>query len=306
MSGCGSMDSAGDSISIGMIGLSTMESIPVYHYHPGGSALRVRLASYTDFFKCGDEAEICLFSRRGSMEPVNVPAPVIRELAREWRVDAVIFEGFMADSYIDQRILGELESIGVTAAFRTFAVSISNVLQSAPLIVVDYPLDYLVDYGLSVTILENIARLLDGAGWVEVNVYIERPLIQKLTPLAEVLEGRDTALHVHVLEHEGGMPITKLYERLKRRVKHVYVHNYLYPHRDTFCPACGATVATRTEDRLTSLEAPEGKCWRCGSPIPFHGRIRKKTPDNLYIVTGGVRWVHPLRVERIRSYLGRM
>ncbi|MCE4627819.1 MAG: hypothetical protein F7C34_01535 [Desulfurococcales archaeon] len=295
LSSCGPLE-------VAMIGLGTVESIPVYHYSPGGLAVRLRLPSYAyDIFDCPpEEHDICIFSREGLLEPEPLEPDRLARVVLGMRPDIVLVE--------TPRLLGSegclLEALrgGVAVGLRVLASEASPALDLEPdLIVADYPLDYLVDPGLSTDMVLGIRRLARSGVPLEVNVYVERADPARLAPVAEALAGTSSALHVHVKLHEGGGPIRKAYELLRRRVKHVYIHNNPYSYEDTLCPSCGATVAIRRGGVLERLEAPGGRCWKCASIIPFYGRIKERTPRPVIVATGGQRWLHPRLVVARRS-----
>ena len=290
-------------VEVAMIGLGAVESIPVYHYSPGGLAVRLRLPSYADdIFKCPpEERDICIFSRRGLLEPEPLELDRVARIVLGMNPDVVLVEA--------PRLLGGEECLlealrgGAAVGLRVLASEAYPAIALEPdLVVADYPLDYLVDPGLSADMVLGIRRLARSGVPLEVNVYVERADPVRLAPVAEALAGSEGALHVHVKLHEGGGTIRRAYELLRRKVKHVYIHNNLYPYEDTVCPNCGATVAIRRGGVLERLEAPGGRCWRCASIIPFHGRIKERTPRNVIMATGGQRWLHPRLVVAKRSY----
>jgi len=297
-------------LRVAMIGLGSVESVPVYHYHPGGTAVRVWLEQYADdIYSCSDECEICVFSRRGVLEGVETEPEEILDYAVRVGADMTVFEGPYPASEVPESLVELLRKKEITVAFRSMLVgSDLNKLNLADLVVVDIPRDYLIDRSLSIPIVKNLYRLIDADLWIEVNVYLRDPIdgAQKLAPVVEALNGTLFPLHVHVADHKGGGPVRDMYNSLKRKLAHVYVHSDLYSKTDTYCPSCGAHIATREGITLEALSVVKGRCWRCGGIIPFHGRIRERTPKNLLIATGGVRWMHPRLLKGINFSRGPM
>lgn len=286
------------------IGIGTVESVPLYHYNPGGAAVRARLAGPRPWFDCDpEEFDVCVFARPELQEPVDIPWRDLVGLARSSGAEVLVVEGFRGSGLGEAAEEARRHGIGLVPRLLPGA-PLEEAIRLGDAIVYDYPLDYIEDPLVRVEAVEAIRRLAEAPVWAEVNVYVREPVLAKLSPVLEAASTPGVALHVHIKHHAGGMAITRLVERARRRGVLIYVHNDLYPHEDTVCPRCGSIVAMRDNNALIRLEAPGGRCWKCGAPIPLYGRVRDKTPEGLLAATGGVRWLSPLLVRRIRSSLG--
>ncbi len=284
--------SNGRTIPVSMIGYGTMESIPVFHYMPGGIAARVVIQGYENpFYEC-KPFPICIFGGgRVALEAYPVPIPRVIDRARAWRVESVFIDGLEPLILRESRILAETaREAGFIVGARTMGGVDGSILGLLDYVVIDYIAYYALDPSISVDTINLLSSIGDDV-WVEVSVYIPKPDIEYLLPVVEVT-GPDTPLHVHVEDHGGGGPVKKLYEELTRKYKFVYIHNDLYYYLDTQCPRCGAPVASRSHGFLRALEAEGGRCWKCGEPLPLHRIARKKSPRRIWLINAeeGVAW----------------
>ncbi len=292
-------------IPLAGIGFSPVEALPLYHYHPGGLAVRLLVAcGEPPPFSC-DYHLVCPYSRGlKALEPVDAGLGELVERVRVYRPDLVVFEGPNPLSCIRDQTVTVFQRVGISVALRSFGTERISV--RADVVILDDIHAYSSDPSLRVDFLDSLSHAVRGRAWVEVNTYMEEPREDILYPLLHALRGSRVPLHIHVRHHMGGGPIRSLYTLAKRYVSHVYIHNREYPYLDTYCPSCGKPVAMREEGVLLDLETREnGTCWNCGNPVPFYGRIRKKTPPSTLILVGGGKWVHPLQLARINSFFNR-
>ncbi|MCE4619256.1 MAG: hypothetical protein F7C82_02225 [Desulfurococcales archaeon] len=285
---------------IAMIGIGSMESIPVYHYNPGGTVVRVAFSSIeTPAYKC-DVFPICVFgegSRVLSFQEVD--ESFILGRLRAWSATSIFIDGLEPLNSLSREALNALrlkaKSYHYTLGARTLGLADIEKIKLLDYVVIDYMRDYSLEPALPGNAIKLLYDVLDLDAWVEVSAYLKEPDIKKLHPLIVALEGTRVPLHVFIEDHKGGGPVRDLYSTLSDKLYYVYIHNDMYPRLDTLCPNCKAPIASRDEGVLRSLELRESKCWKCGYTIPFQGSIRKKTPSQLLLTVdeGGVKWYHP-------------
>ena len=287
------------SLPVAGIGISTVENIPVFHYDPGGMAFRVILACRgSPLFECGD-FDICAYGSPAVFQPHMVGVGEIVRRAVWSGADMILFEGLEPCKCLDSETLEAAREEGLHVAVRTFGSGCPAGLEP-DVIIYDDIHEYAEDPSIILDLQSSLERSIRaGNSWVEVNAYIPDPRTARIAGLLEILGGKLYPLHVHAANHMGGGPVRSLYEKARRVLPHLYIHNPTYPYLETYCPACGKPVAMREEGVLLKLEAREGRCWNCGAEIPFHGRIRDKTPRRVIQLTGGGRWMHPLELKAI-------
>lgn len=298
-----------------MIGIASMESIPVYHYSPGGIAVRVVLSSIEyPVYKC-DSFPICLFGEGGRILSFQeVDERFIGARARAWSARSIFLDGLEPLVSMSERSLLILKDMAEAHRYslgaRSLGLANKEILDILDYLVIDYVRDYAIDYSLPGEAIKFLYEALKSDVWIEASAYVREPDPRRLHPLVTALEGSETPLHVFIEQHKGGGPVKELYEELNRKLDYVYIHNDLYPRLDTMCPRCGSPIAARDEGILRSLELNDSRCWKCGYRIPVRGDVRKKTPSHLLITLdeGGVKWYHPSQLigDRLGYWLGRM
>lgn len=285
---------------VAMIGIGTMESIPVYHFSPGGLAVRAVYSSIEyPVYKC-DAFPICVFGEGGRvLSPVEADSGFLLDRARAWSAWSIFLDGLEPLNSMGEGALEELRENagkrGLSVGARSLGLVEGERLWALDYLVIDYMRDYALDPSIPGDAVKLLYKVLDSKLWVEVSAYLKTPDYGRLQPLVVALEGSDVPLHVFIEDHRGGGPVRDLYEKLRERLKYVYIHNDLYPELDTVCPNCGAPVASRSEGVLRVLEVRDGSCWKCGYKIPLRVPVRKKTPEHLLLTLdeGGVKWYHP-------------
>jgi len=98
--------------------------------------------------------------------------------------------------------------------------------------------------------------------------------------------GEDVPLHLnrYYPAHTYRLPATPIDKLLRARemarregIKFVYVGNIDAPTLEsTYCPNCGKLLIGRRNYRVFHFSLGDGKCIRCGHPIPIRGRYIKK------------------------------
>ncbi len=291
------------------LGISTIEYIPLFHYDPGGLALRVAIATDNELtYDCGNMFDICIYGEgREVFDPVPLEAETLIKYAKRLRADLLIFEGVDPITELDEDLVLKIKEAGLHVGTRSFG-QYNPLLETLDVIVIDDIHVFSPDPGIVLDLYNLLEKILSNKQipWIEINIYLEKPILAQITPLLDRINQSYVPLHIHIADHQGGGPVTSLYEKIKMKHPYVYIHNPVYPHLDTFCPKCGAPIAAREEGVLLSLEINNGKCWRCGSILHFKGRVRKKTPKNIIIVTGGEKWLDPRELKRLNSYFVHM
>jgi len=293
-------------LEMAALGLSTVESLPLFHYSPGGLAVRpLMIGAERPLYNC-EGFDVCLFARGPSgFEVYEVPLDKVLARARAWKADLLFLDGLEPLAGLSREALAivaeEARRRGLAVGARTMGYRLDpSMLDLLDVVIVDYMPDYWHDIAMSVDAIRAVKESLARDVWLEVSAYIKEPDKHRLHPLLLALKGTPVPLHVYVEEHRGGMPLTRMAEELRREREYVYIHNDLYPSLDTECPKCNAPVASRDEGVLRVLELGEGGgCWKCGHPLPFHRVQRKKTPERILYTLGGVSAWYP--VDRMAS-----
>ncbi|MEB3788683.1 MAG: hypothetical protein GSR72_02175 [Desulfurococcales archaeon] len=292
-------------MTIAGIGVSTVESIPVFHYYPGGSSLRVITYSHNYVpFDCDDLFSICIYGKGPDVfEPVNMGLDHILALAKNFHVDIILFEGLDPLESLQREVIDMFRGQGFKLGVRIIGGSTISPLPDLDLLVIDDIHMFSDDPGLIIDTMNLLERIRENSNpWIEVNTYMKRPALSPIAPLIRLTGEKGIPIHIHIADHEGGGPISDLYSKAKDLNPFTYIHNPLYPYLDTYCPFCGAPIAIREDGMLLSLEAPENKCWKCGKPLPLRGKVRKKTPRNLLIVTGTEKWLSIREIKTLNSF----
>ncbi|MCX8196650.1 MAG: hypothetical protein N3F67_06240 [Acidilobaceae archaeon] len=272
-------------VSAALIGHSTLESIPLFHFYPGGSAIRLAFRPRRSLPCREGGFEICEWMKGPEAFPeVRLPHGVVEGLARRWGVDVLFLEGFEP-----WEAAGDVKVEGLPVAARAHGFSLPAA---------DYVLLEDVSELAGAELKRDVARV---ASWLssrgtpfELGVYLLEP---RLEGLGEVLEVAPLAraLHLYVRDPKGGGAAKALYAELKRRVPYVYLHAGIHSELDTYCPRCGAIVLQRHEGALRGHFVREGKCGRCGLEVPISGSLRERTSRTLLkLARGGVAWYNPL------------
>jgi pyruvate formate lyase activating enzyme len=141
-------------------------------------------------------------------------------------------------------------------------------------------------------ILRNAKLLIDLNAHVEI-VYLvvtgfndDEDCISWLIDRHLDMLGEDVPLHLnrYYPAHRYRLPATPIDKLLRARetarregIKFVYVGNIDAPTLEsTYCPNCGKLLIGRRNYRVFHFSLGDGKCIRCGHPIPIRGRYIKK------------------------------
>jgi len=141
-------------------------------------------------------------------------------------------------------------------------------------------------------ILRNAKLLIDLNAHVEI-VYLivtgfndDEDCISWLIDRHLDMLGEDVPLHLnrYYPAHRYRLPATRIDKLLRARemarregIKFVYVGNIDAPTLEsTYCPNCGKLLIGRRNYRVFHFSLGDGKCIRCGHPIPIRGRYIKK------------------------------
>ncbi len=292
-------------LTIAGIGVSTIESIPVFHYYPGGSTLRVITYSHNYVpFDCDDLFSICIYGKGPDVfEPINIDLEHLLALSKNFHVDIVLFEGLNPLESLQIEVIEMFHDQGYKLGVRIIGGLEIDLPPKLDLLVIDDVHTFSEDPGLIIDTMNLLEKISGNSNpWVEVNTYMNKPAFSPIAPLIKHTGKKRIPIHIHIADHEGGGPISDLYSRARNMNPFTYIHNPLYPYLDTHCPYCGAPIAIREDGILLSLEAPENKCWKCGNPLPLRGKVRKKTPRNLLIVTGTEKWLSIREMKALNSF----
>ena len=283
-------------LNIGALAVSTMESIPVYHYSPGGSALRIYIATRYGELLGECDLDICLVAR-GIVAGVETRLEYIAALSNRLGVDVIFIDGVEGLGEAGDGVARRLRDLSkkplgvrLQGLSDKTLESLRTSLDSIDFIVIDYLVPYLVgDASVNAASrLYSLAELLRGYdGIVEVIAYVNSRLkdLDKAIDLASRLS---SILHVYVEGGEGvtGGFIEGLLERIKREITYPYIHATTNEATDTSCPNCGTVVALRKNNILLALEHENGHCPRCRAKLLFKGRIRAKTETRIRRLLG--------------------
>jgi len=291
------------SIGIVSLGYSTTEALPLYHYLPGGSLLRVIVLSEPPSSASLSGCEhfdvindVYVTSLTGPSLKQATPQQ-LAELARAWDVDGIVLEGY-AISHVEG-FIAELKGLGIRVGVRT---NMGKAPKNADFLLLDALGTCSESQEVPGIEVHRLLRDLRSAGsWVEVAGYLKEPVPERVLGLASVTADNEVPLHLFLLEHKGGGPVRDTYNRLRQVNPFTYIHVSLYSELTTYCPHCGSPIAYREENVLKDLAlGPSNKCWRCGYPLPFTHVVAKKTPDRVIRLSGrGTRWYDPRAVMRI-------
>ncbi len=292
-------------IPVAGIGYSTVEAIPFYHYLSGGDALRLLIPPIKS--KAPFECDFCEIGEL-NMEADNIvwgwiTCNDIVRLARRWSVSMVFFDGVEPIINISYKAFSELvtqlKKTGISIGLRWQGLNgyleknNDGLLDS---VLIDYVPGAYLDSAASYRILKFLEAYNPWKDYVhlEVAVYMEKPVLQVLTPLLQHVNGKDVPLHVFVYESYGGGTVVDLYKRLKEKMPYVYIHADPYSELDTQCPKCSSVVAVRTEGVLHTLAAKDGKCPKCGHLLLLRKVANEKTPRRVLRETRGETVWYPL------------
>ncbi len=272
------------------IGLSTSESLSLYHYLSGGKVMHILLPSKNPI-RCKD-FDICEIykSNFGNLREINISD--INNLIDKWGVDGVILEGVNLKDFIDNESLNNIKKqlnkpIGIRI---TEPINLYN----ADFIVYDHFLDY---YN-NVDLINYVKNFDKSHSWMELQLYYKEPILEKFMPLTSIAGKLGIPVHIYLLDNKGGGAVKELYNELININPYVYIHVNLYGEYITYCYNCKKPVAYREEGVLLDLELKENRCWNCGVELPFNKIISKKT-DKMFIrmSNGDVIWYDPRAIQ---------
>ena len=285
------------------LGYGTIESIPVYHYSPGSSVARIITTPPAKMpFSC----DWCLIGELNyppeiySYECVS-PEDLVEFIAGKWRTNLVFLDGVEPGALPESReLVAKLKTSGIDVGIRTQGFKELSVTGS--FVVLDYiPEGYTVA-GARLKVLKSLEKLVKNDVYLEVHVYLDRPLPESLAPVIDVI-GREIPIHVFIRDARD-WEIIRLERSLSGRLDYLYIHSQVLSKLETRCPACGSFIALRDEGILLRLElSDDGKCPVCGKPIPFGGSLSKETKGSLRRESRGETiWYHPraLPLEKSR------
>jgi len=274
------------------LGYGTMESIPVFHYNPGGSVVRAVLIPVT---RIPVNCDWCSVGELNKDPSVYAPqciseGDLIRLASDRWRADSILLDGVEPALH---SIRWSTEVRGLTLGVRTQGFASGVDWGTWDYVVFDY---FPGGYDSSEVIDKVIATLrsISRQGvHIEVVAYYRSGQAEELNRLGEVLP-RDTPIHV-IAPDASIWEVRSLYREIGRGFDFVYIHGSSDKRLDTRCPSCGAFIALRRTGLLDRLEiSDDSRCPKCGTPIPFGGSISKGTPRLLALETGGdTVWYHP-------------
>ncbi|MCX8165320.1 MAG: hypothetical protein N3D79_01825 [Acidilobaceae archaeon] len=272
-------------VEVILIGLSTLESIPLYHLFPGGSAARV-VARPARTMQCREsKREICEWMRGPeAFSPISLPAETIVNLSKRWRADVLFLDGF--EPWEHGRALREAAR-DLTVATRAHGFSRPEA---------DYVLledvSWLVGENLRKEVISTAEHLHSSGVPFELLVHLPEAREEALGELLEVAE-KARALHVSLDPKGGGE--RALYERLRRKLPFVYLHADLFSELDTYCPQCSTIVLARDDRSLRGSYVEGRACKRCGRELPLFGTARERSSRTLLrLAREGVAWYNPL------------
>ena len=280
-------------VEVVLIGLSTIEALPLFHLYPGGSALRL-LSKPLRSLECEYDFEVCEWARGPeAFTSVEMPVHMVKHLARRWGCDVVFLDGLEPLEFFNLEYLrGHL---GGDAIIASRAHGFTEVGDHA-----DY---YLVEDLSIITGDEahrrNVIRFVEDLKLrgrpFELHVYAVNPYIEEVEELVDVAGDMEAPLHVTIHNPRSESLVRSFYEHLRRKVKMVYVHTSIYSETNTRCPNCGTILLYRAEGVLRGVNLKDSTCPNCGTPIAVVGIVRGRTRGSLLRITkGGVVWYNPL------------
>ncbi len=287
-----------------------MENIPIYHFDPGHTALRlisvplfkIPINFPTDFLENLNRDPSAY-----SYKCVDITDLI--ELAKRWSVRAIFLDGIepLSIPYIDV-CLKELKDVGFHVGARTQGVISSKTVMELvdnsilDFLLVDVSPEGYFDVETKITVYNFLRELTSTDLHVEVVVHMDVEKPPLLVPIINNIRKRNIPLHIKVYNPKGlgYNPFLKL---TSRSLDYVYVHAGGFSLLDTICPNCKNYIAIRERGVLVKLELAEDlKCPKCGTRILFRGEISKMTPRRVVRETRGeVIWYHlkalPLRIR---------
>ncbi|MEB3816932.1 MAG: hypothetical protein LRS46_03215 [Desulfurococcales archaeon] len=276
-----------------------MEDIPLFHLAPGGSAMRVLTpASLEPPLRCPESCGVLyeLTTSYGSEFPVSVPCRDLLSLASKWRVDVLSIEGIEPLGLEGvEELISKAREAGFLVAVRSQGLYLDSSLKSGvDAVVFDYVGTLTENPFYKVKALSSLDSLLMASLSLEVVAYMREPVVEAIVPLVERMK-ENAALHIFIEDPKGGGPAREVYETALKKHSYTYLHSPPYDRLDTYCPKCGALIAVREDSKLVALKTREGRCWRCGHPLPFRGPLYERTKPTILRRTGGggVRWHDP-------------
>jgi len=298
-------------LKISSLGYSTIENIPIYHFDPGHTALRlIGVPSFKVPINFPTE-----FLKNLNREPFTYSYKCIDindliKLAKRWSVKAIFLDGIepLTISYIDV-CLKRIKDKGFHIGARTQGIIPPKV---ATEFINDSILDFLLvdispegyfDVETKVNVYDFLRRITSiNLIHVEVVVHMDVEKPSLLVPVINNIKRRDIPLHIKVYNPKGlgYNPFLKL---TSKTLDYVYVHAGGFSLLDTLCPNCKNYIAIRERGILIKLELTEDlKCPKCGTRILFRGEVSKMTPKRVIRETRGeVIWYHlkalPLRTR---------
>lgn len=282
------------SVNIVLIGLSTVEAIPLFHLYPGGSALRL-LARPARSLECNYDLDICDIARGPeAFTSVEIPIRAIQSLASRWSCDVIFLDGLEPLESLDSKAIREGINSNIALAAR-----IHGFIEPSGYI--DYYLveDISVITGASwlrVRVLRVMEDLNSKGKPFEAHIYLDEPNIEELREPLELLESSKAPLHVTIYNPKGGGAVRRLYEMLRGKLNYVYVHTKIYDEVNTYCPNCNTIILHREGVALRNVNlGSSGRCPRCNAEIKIVGVVRGRTRRSLLrIARGGAAWYNPL------------
>ncbi len=276
-----------------LIGLSTVEVLPLFHLYPGGSALRL-LSKPLRSLECSYDFDVCEWARGPEVfTSIEVPVGAIKHLMLRWGCDIVFLDGLEPLEFFDVRFLREYLGEGVVLTSRTHGFTRAS----------DYVSYYLVedlsiivgDEALRKNIIRFIEELQLKGKPFELHVYTVNPYIEEVGELADLAGSARAPLHITIYNPRGGGLVRSLYEQLKRKIGIVYVHTSIYDEIDTRCPSCNTILLYRGGGALKGVNLKDSTCPNCGTRIPLFGVVKGRTRETLLRITRGrVIWYNPL------------
>ncbi len=286
------------SIKISTIGYSTMESIPVFHYDPGHTALRIITAPRERIPVNFTSPFLNELNRRPSSYSLYCTEPEnLLKLLRRWEAKALFFDGIEPlsnDEIVDFIKFTKSQKIHVGARTQGFLNDYS-ILKILDFIIVDIDPNGYEHAKDKINVYDLISEITKkGHMHTEIIVHLKVENPPLIIPLINNIKRREVPLHIKIYEVKGlgYAPFLKI---TKNVLDYVYVHAGGFSLIETKCPKCGTCIAVRDRGYLVKLVlGPNMTCPKCGMSIPFRGDISESTPKKVIRRTRGeVIWYHP-------------